>query len=248
MSKSAVATFERLVNRVAAFHYDDEDRGRSANLLSEIQHVIELQFGEDSEYLNELNRIKLYRSNAKKGNREEYFLRDKSLLTSLLNKILHELNLGGSSQKLSIENDIFGDASDDEAYKADIFMAMPFAPDFDEIYEYHIKRAVIDSGYSIKRGDDFFSKRSIISDVWSGINAAEVIIAECTGRNPNVFYELGIAHALNKATIMLAQDIDDVPFDIRHLRVIVYENSIPSRDSLEKRLVEALEIFLGKRM
>ncbi len=55
---------------------------------------------------------------------------------------------------------------------------------------------------------------------------AKYIIADLTGRNPNVFYELGIAHALNKKSNPLTQDLTDVPFDLKHIRCIVYEDSI----------------------
>jgi nucleoside 2-deoxyribosyltransferase len=61
-----------------------------------------------------------------------------------------------------------------------------------------------------------------MQSVWQSINEARVVVAELTGRNPNVFYELGIAHTLGKPVIMIAQAIEDVPFDLRHLRCILY--------------------------
>jgi len=79
-----------------------------------------------------------------------------------------------------------------------------------------------------------------MQSVWEGINRARLIIADLTGRNPNVFYELGIAHTLGKPVIMLTQSMDYVPFDLRHLRCIVYQykpGSIEKFESALKRTV-----------
>jgi hypothetical protein len=79
-----------------------------------------------------------------------------------------------------------------------------------------------------------------MSEVWSAMFNAYIVIAECTGRNPNVFYELGIAHTLNKPGILITQNIDDVPFDIRQLRHIEYQNTTEGYIDLEKNLEKAI--------
>ena len=66
-----------------------------------------------------------------------------------------------------------------------------------------------------------------MDQIWTGINTAKVLVAELTKRNPNVFYELGLAHALRKPVVLVAGDKDDVPFDLQHIRVIYYEMSDP---------------------
>jgi hypothetical protein len=63
--------------------------------------------------------------------------------------------------------------------------------------------------------------------VWAGITGAKVLVAELTGRNPNVFYELGLAHALNKPVVLISSNQDDVPFDLQHIRVIYYDMRDP---------------------
>jgi hypothetical protein len=69
-----------------------------------------------------------------------------------------------------------------------------------------------------------------------------------TDRNPNVFYELGLAHALNKEVILLTQDINDVPFDLRHFRIIVYQDSISGADKLKSTLKDFInEQINGKK-
>lgn len=142
-------------------------------------------------------------------------------------------------------NAVFGSPLDDPQYQCDIFVIMPFDNHFIPIYQDHLKSTANNLGYSIKRGDDFFSKSSIMADVWSAIVNAKLVIADCTGRNPNVFYELGMAHTLDKPVIMITQNMDDIPFDVRHLRVIEYKYTPRGMSSLENLLKEALEKILG---
>jgi hypothetical protein len=79
---------------------------------------------------------------------------------------------------------------------SDLFVMMPFADDLRAVYEDYIRVVAGRLGITATRADDFFAANSIISDVWNAISRARVLIADCTGRNPNVFYELGIAHTL----------------------------------------------------
>lgn len=72
-----------------------------------------------------------------------------------------------------------------------------------------------------------FLARKIIDQIWQGINAAKVLLAELTTRNPNVFYELGLAHALQKPVVLISSNNDDVPFDLKHIRVIYYDVTDP---------------------
>lgn len=106
----------------------------------------------------------------------------------------------------------------------EVFVLMPFSDDLRPIYDDHIKLIATQSNLTVARADDdFFAPHAIISDIWDAIYNSKIIIADCTGRNPNVFYEIGIAHTIGRPTILISQMIDDVPFDLRHLRCIVYE-------------------------
>lgn len=120
---------------------------------------------------------------------------------------------------------VFGEPSSDNEFKCDVFMIMPFAEEFGSIYRDYVKPTVEDLGLTIKRGDDFFSHHEIINEIWSAINASQIVIADCTGRNPNVFYELGIAHTLGKIAVLITQNNIDVPFDVRGKRFIVYQDN-----------------------
>ena len=119
---------------------------------------------------------------------------------------------------------LFGTPQELQSKKwADVFVAMPFQESLKFIYEMHILETVIGLGLSCKRGDDFFSADVIMEEIWSAIFHAKLCIVDCTGRNPNVFYELGIAHTLGRKTVLIAQSADDIPFDIRHIRTIIYQ-------------------------
>ena len=116
------------------------------------------------------------------------------------------------------------------------FIIMPYTDKLNPIYENIIKPVIKDLKLECLRADEIFTSKSIIEDIWNNIKKARFIIADLTDRNPNVFYELGLAHALNKEVILLTQDINDVPFDLRHLRFIVYQDSIAGADKLKSDL------------
>jgi len=71
-------------------------------------------------------------------------------------------------------------------------------------------------GLNVERGDEIFGTQPIIEDIWESINSSEFIVADVTGKNPNVMYEIGMAHTVGKAVVIMTQNIDDVPFDLRH--------------------------------
>src|SRR5947207_6941739 len=104
------------------------------------------------------------------------------------------------------------------------FVMMPFADPIGGYYKAIYESAITKAGLRPVRADDeIFATGKIIDQVWSGITAAKVLVAELTGRNPNVFYELGLAHALNKPVVLISSNQDDVPFDLQHIRVIYYD-------------------------
>ncbi|MBZ0298504.1 MAG: hypothetical protein K8J31_02135 [Anaerolineae bacterium] len=133
---------------------------------------------------------------------------------------------------------IFGPAVTSKQFQCDVFMVMPFV--LRSIFENPIKPLVQSLGMDIKLGDDFFSKHDIIREIWSAIYHSKFIIADCTGRNPNVFYELGIAHTLGKPAIMITQNKEDIPFDVQAKRYILYGNTPEGLRQLEKDLKAAI--------
>ncbi len=108
------------------------------------------------------------------------------------------------------------------------FVMQPFSPPLGGYYESIYKPAIEKAGLTAVRADaDIFGTGKIIDQVWHGINAAKVLVAELTSRNPNVFYELGLAHALRKPVVLVSSNEEDVPFDLQHIRVIYYTVTDP---------------------
>jgi hypothetical protein len=133
-------------------------------------------------------------------------------------------------------NPVFGAPPNDEQFKCDVFMVMPFRDHLDVPYRQVIIPALESLNLRVKRGDDFRTQQPVMTDIWAAICASRMVVAECTEVNQNVYYELGIAHTLGKPTIMIAQDISNIPFDLRHLRHIIYENSDAGHIKLEMEL------------
>lgn len=99
---------------------------------------------------------------------------------------------------------------------------MPFRSDFDALYREHIKGVCGQLSLSVARADDIFGSEHIINEVWAALKSCEIVIAECSSVNANVYYELGIAHTLGKRTLLLSQNIEHIPFDLRHWRHLTY--------------------------
>lgn len=105
------------------------------------------------------------------------------------------------------------------------FVIMPYGEWFDHYYKDIYKKAILNAGLLPKRADELFTSSSVIDDIWNLTKKAKIILADLTGKNPNVFYELGLAHALAKPALLVSESMDDVPFDLRHLRVITYDKN-----------------------
>ena len=106
------------------------------------------------------------------------------------------------------------------ADKSRVFFIMPFEQEFFDLYEEFKNR--FGETFDFSHAGDLDNQQSIIKDIVVGIAEADIIIADLTGLNPNVFYELGIAHAMNKKTIIITQNVEDLPFDIKYYRVVQY--------------------------
>ncbi len=126
----------------------------------------------------------------------------------------------------------------DEHMKPKVFVISPFSNDFTALYE-ELKEQFKEQ-YAFYRADDLDTQQNILKDIVMGINNADIIIADLTGLNPNVFYELGLAHAMNKKVIIITQSIEDLPFDIKSYKVNEYSlqfNKLP-------KLIETLSSLL----
>lgn len=121
------------------------------------------------------------------------------------------------------------------------FVLMPFGDtaDLQAVYRDHVKPTLEGRcNLRCERADDIYDVAGVMQSVWESINRASVIVAELTGKNANVFYELGIAHTLGKPVIMISQNIDDVPLDLRHLRCILYQYKPSAVGKFEEALAK----------
>jgi hypothetical protein len=119
---------------------------------------------------------------------------------------------------------------------------MPFQSSFDAVYV-AIQDAAKGAGLRCRRADDIWEDPLVIQDVVSLIDRSKIVVCDCTGRNPNVFYEIGIAHTLGREVILITQSEQDIPFDLRHLRFVSYLNNAEGRRDLTNRLLaRALDI------
>ena len=117
------------------------------------------------------------------------------------------------------------------------FVIMPFREELEEVYNYGIKPAVEESGYRCVIAKEEIGSVNITRDIIEHIFQADIIIADLTGNNPNVFYELGVAHSVGNRIIMITQDIQSVPFDIKSYRAIPYEHTIKGAYMLREQLL-----------
>lgn len=106
------------------------------------------------------------------------------------------------------------------------FVLMPFSSEFDDVYQIGIKEACHQAGAYCERVDEQIFTERILDRIYNQIAKADLVIAEMTGRNANVFYEVGYAHALGKPTVLLTREAADIPFDLKHFPHIIYESKL----------------------
>ncbi|HUU62963.1 MAG TPA: hypothetical protein VMX96_03470 [Dehalococcoidia bacterium] len=107
------------------------------------------------------------------------------------------------------------------------FVIMPFSATFNDEYEKVIKPAVESAGLVPIRGDEIYSRPKVMEDIWKALRSARIVVAELTGKNTNVFYEVGLAHTISKPVIIITRDEKDVPFDLKALRYLYYNMEDP---------------------
>ena len=116
------------------------------------------------------------------------------------------------------------------------FIVMQFSEPYNDLYEQVIIPVARECGVGTKRADDTAGPGIILADIVKQVQLADLVIAEITPTNPNVFYEVGYAHALNKPTILIAEKGRQLPFDVSSYRTLFYENSIAGKKRIEDGL------------
>jgi hypothetical protein len=126
-----------------------------------------------------------------------------------------------------------------------VAVMMPFDPSFDGAYT-AVQAACGDLGLQCVRADEIFNEEELIQDIFSIIYRAKAVVSDFTGRNPNVFYEVGIAHTLGRTVVPIVQNVEHVPFDVRHHRFIQYLNNQEGLADLGRKLRARLRTVFGR--
>ncbi|WP_089726032.1 hypothetical protein [Candidatus Thiosymbion oneisti] len=121
------------------------------------------------------------------------------------------------------------------------FVVMQFTEEFDELYNEVINPVCKEFGFDAIRADDIFTQNPIIQDIVNSIQESAIVIADITPDNPNVYYEVGYSHGINKPTILLCDDNRErLPFDLSGIRTIFYKNKIAGKSKIEDSLKKHL--------
>lgn len=121
---------------------------------------------------------------------------------------------------------------------------MPLAKEFLPVYDV-IKSVCRDYKLSASRADDYVKSDHIMEEIWALIYNALYIICDCTDQNANVMYELGIAHTLGKEVTIITQDARFIPFDLKHIRYILYDTRT-GKDDLRTKLETLISGISGR--
>ncbi|MFH1011058.1 MAG: hypothetical protein V1784_07475 [bacterium] len=116
------------------------------------------------------------------------------------------------------------------------FVLMPLGPEFNGMYKDLIVPALESEGFEVGRADGLLRQQGIVRSATKGITHADLIVADLTSLDQTVLYELGIAHGLLKPTVLIAQSIEDVPFDLRSYNAIVYSTRYSEVQKLQDNL------------
>jgi nucleoside 2-deoxyribosyltransferase len=118
------------------------------------------------------------------------------------------------------------------------FVLMPFKKEFDDIYQFGIKQLCAEKGVAAERVDEQRFSENVLDRIYRQIESCDFIIADMTGQNANVFYEVGFAHAKGKLCILCANTADEIPFDLKHHNHVIYGGSATA---LKTRLANWLD-------
>lgn len=122
------------------------------------------------------------------------------------------------------------------------FVVMPFTPEFNDVYILGIREVAEDLGIVVERADNIEHNQSIPEVIRERIRLCDVVIAETSEHNPNVFYEVGLAHGIEKETILICRNVEDIPFDLSAINHIIYAGIVELREKLSERLHKTLNL------
>lgn len=117
------------------------------------------------------------------------------------------------------------------------FVVMQFTEEYNQLYREVIQPLCAEFGYEVIRADNIYTNTLIVEDIANSIREASLVIADVTPNNPNVYYEVGFAHGIQKPTILLSdRKREKLPFDISGFRLLFYDNTIGGKTEVEGAL------------
>jgi len=180
---------------------------------------------------------------------QEYKIKIK-LSGSIVELFVNDVLVSSAYEQVLQSQVTFFFSSPDEIFVKDIniiakqpkaFIVMQFTDEYNDLYKEVIKPVVEEYGFECERADETHTTNPILQDIIQSIRESSVIIADITPNNPNVFYEVGYAHAVNKPTILLCdRKREKLPFDISGFRTLFYDNTIAGKTVVEKSLKKYL--------
>lgn len=150
-----------------------------------------------------------------------------------------------NGRKIVFSPSVFKVPEDDELEENLVAVMMPFEGSFSAVYS-AIKAAADGAGMYAERADNMWEDSVLIQDIFALIFRAKIVVCDFSRRNPNVFYEAGIAHTLGKHVVPITQTGEDIPFDLRHHRFLTYHNNGEGREGLQKELTKRLKTLKAK--
>lgn len=162
-------------------------------------------------------------------------------LTALLKKILFDARFERSKSPDAETGPSLPDAGVRSDQKRHVFVAMPFSEDMEDVYEFGIREAVNEAGCLCERCDQDIFTGDILDRVRSRIASANVVVADLTGANPNVYLEVGYAWGKDVPTLLIARHGEELKFDVKGHKCVYYKNI----SHLRKQLVPCMEKLLS---
>jgi hypothetical protein len=135
-----------------------------------------------------------------------------------------------------------------EPQQRSVFVVMQFSQPYNELYADVIAPICHEAGLRPERADENYSTGIVVSEIARQLSEAKIVIAEITPSNPNVYYEVGYAHAMGKPCILIADKESKPPFDVAPFRILFYENSIAGKKKIESGLRNYIKEILGESM
>lgn len=171
-------------------------------------------------------------------------LNDKMTISKERFENVNHLILDGNRKKEVFSEESFleqmGIFSKPNVKPKSVFVLTPFNNDYDKDYQW-VKSAFSKHKYTCSRGDDVKAQSNLLPNIIREMLSSQFVVANISGRNPNVFYELGIAHALGKDVILVARSEQDITFDLSSTQVVIYKKQEELESSITEWLVSILE-------